>query len=124
MPGAATRRVGATFVVLLGLCLAVAGCSGGSKASKDIRITSCTRDPGNHRAVIQGEVRNHSSKRSNYAFQVDVRANDSKIETGVGSVLRVAANQRKTFTIHAVGPDVPSGTTLTCKVAHAGRVSS
>ncbi|MCK9921897.1 FxLYD domain-containing protein [Frankia sp. AgPm24] len=101
------------------------GCSsGGSGVASDVRVTTCTRDPDNHRAVVQGTVRNSSSKRSNYVIQIDVRANDSKIESGLASVLRVAPGEIKTFTSRPVGVDVPSGTALRCTVAHVGRIAA
>ncbi|WP_041938959.1 hypothetical protein [Frankia sp. AvcI1] len=104
---------------------AAAGCSSdGSRAAADVRITDCVRDPDNHRAVVTGEVLNGSSKRSNYVIQVDVKANDSKIESGLASLFRVDSGARKTFTIRPVGADVPSDTTLTCTVAHVGRIAA
>ncbi|CAO5153275.1 Secreted protein [Frankia sp. AiPs1] len=103
----------------------LAGCSsGGSGVAKDVRITGCARDPDNHRAVVRGTVHNSSSKRSNYVIQVDVQANDSKIESGLASVLRVQPGRTETFTAKPVGVDVPSGTALKCTVAHVGRIAA
>jgi hypothetical protein len=101
----------------------LAGCSSsGSGVAADVRITSCVRDEDNHRAVVQGVVHNGSAKRSNYVIQIDVRANDSKIESGLASLFRVNAGSTATFTAHPVGVDVPNGTQLTCTVAHVGRI--
>jgi hypothetical protein len=103
----------------------LAGCSStGSGAAADVRITSCTRDPDNHRAIIRGEVHNASSKRSNYVIQVDVKANDSKIESGLASLFRVNSGATESFTVHPVGADVPRDTSLTCTVAHVGRIAA
>ncbi|WP_163554119.1 hypothetical protein [Candidatus Frankia alpina] len=109
----------------VGFGAVAAGCSSdGSGASADVRITGCVRDPGNHRAVVTGEVNNGSSKRSNYVIQVDVKANDSKIESGLASLFKVESGTSKTFTVHPVGADVPSDTKLTCTVAHVGRIAA
>ncbi|SNQ48799.1 conserved hypothetical protein [Frankia canadensis] len=103
----------------------LAGCSSsGSDAAADVRVTSCVRDADNHRAVVRGEVHNGSSKRSNYVIQIDVKANDSKIESGLASVFRVRSGATDSFTVRPVGVDVPSGTTLTCTVAHVGRIAA
>lgn len=114
---------------MLGLAAActglLVGCSSsGSGVANDVRITNCTRDPDNHRAVVRGTVHNGSSKQSNYVIQIDVQANDSKIESGLTSVLRVGSGQTETFTVHPVGADVPSGTALRCTIAHVGRIAA
>ncbi|MCK9894634.1 hypothetical protein [Frankia sp. AgB32] len=119
----------AAGVLVLGLTAGggalLTGCSSsGSGASADVRITSCARDADSHRAVVRGEVHNGSSKRSNYVIQLDVRANDSKIESGLASLFRVQAGTTETFTARPVGADVPSGTKLTCTVAHVGRIAA
>ncbi len=124
---AGSRRVAAVGVVALGLGLAATGCSSSGSsgsATSEVRITGCTRDAGNHRAVATGQVHNGTSKRSNYVIQLQVKANDSKIESGFASVLRVDSGARKSFTIRAVGADVPSGTTLSCTASHVGRTVS
>ncbi|WP_157467401.1 hypothetical protein [Frankia sp. QA3] len=116
---------GLALGLAVGFGALAAGCSSdGSGAAADVRITDCVRDPDNHRAVVTGEVYNGSSKRSNYVIQVDVKANDSKIESGLASLFKVNSGARKTFTIRPVGADVPSGTKLTCTVAHVGRIAA
>ncbi|CAO5236609.1 hypothetical protein [Frankia sp. AgKG'84/4] len=132
--GAPARRVApglraAVGVLVVGLAAGggalLTGCSSsGSGASADVRITGCVRDADSHRAVVRGEVHNGSSKRSNYVIQLDVRANDSKIEGGLASLFRVRAGATETFTARPVGADVPSGTKLTCTVAHVGRIAA
>ena len=107
----------------VGMGLGATGCSsdGSNPASHDVKITGCSRDADNHRALVTGTVHNGSSKRSSYAIQIDVKANDSKVESGFASVLRLASGSSKSFTIHGIGVDVPSGTKVTCTVTHVGR---
>ncbi len=121
---AGRRRVAAVGVMALGLVVTGCSSSGSSgSATSEVRITGCTRDAGNHRAVATGVVHNGTSKRSNFVIQLQVKANDSKIETGFASVLGVDVGSSKNFTIRAVGADVPSGTTLTCTASHVGRTA-
>lgn len=119
-------RAGAVVLGLIagGGALLVGCSSEGTGAENDVRITSCVRDKDSHRAVVRGEVRNGSSKRSNYVIQIDVRANDSKIESGLASVFRLNSGATETFTARPVGVDVPSGTKLTCTIAHVGRIAA
>ena len=102
------------------------GCSSNSShpPKKDVTISSCRTDANTKRAVVTGFVTNHTSKRSSYVIQVEVNANDSTIETGLASVFGVNPNASKSFTVRAVGADVPSGTNLSCKVARVTRTAT
>jgi hypothetical protein len=128
MRTAGARRIAAVArSPVAALCLGaylVAGCtsSGSHPVASDVTISGCRTDPNDHRAIVTGTIHNHSSKRSNYVVQATIAANDSKIETGFASVLKVGPDDRTDFTIHGVGAGVPSGTTLHCTVAHVERV--
>lgn len=120
-------------VALIGVGLAgglitglVAGCSsnGTHPPKSDVTITACRQDPDSRKALVSGTIHNHSSKRSTYVVVVDVSANDSKIESGFASVLRLDAGERTSFTLHPHGADVPTGTKLTCSLNSVTRVGA
>jgi hypothetical protein len=105
--------------VLATVVMAIAGCSSGSAAAKDVTIASCSASPTGGHPTASGQIVNHSSKAS--AYTVHVKFTDSAgngVGDGVAAVAKVApqatANWHADGSLDAKGP-------LTCKLSSATR---
>lgn len=105
------------------LTLAVAGaCSSDEKnAAADVTVTQCVADPEGGRPTAEGEITNHSSKDSGYAFGVVFSdAAGNRVSQGAVTVADVApgatATWRATGVARARGP-------LQCRVTNVVRTA-
>jgi hypothetical protein len=83
-----------TLFIAIGLAVALfAGCSSsGSKAAKDVTITSCLASPTGGHPTASGQILNHSSKASLYAIHVKFTdASGNQVGDGVAAVAKVDA---------------------------------
>ncbi len=88
----------------------ITGCSSsGSKASKDVTITSCAASPTGGHPTASGQILNHSTKASLYAIHVKFTdASGNHVGDGVAAVAKVEAGQTATW--HADGTVDAKGT--------------
>jgi hypothetical protein len=100
----------------------LAGCTSSATASKDVKITSCTADPGGGRPTADGTIDNHSSKASTYAANVNFYdGSGNKVSSGAASVGKVEPGATATF--HLQGVTSAKGP-LTCKVGTVTRTEA
>jgi hypothetical protein len=113
----ATVALGALVAVTLG-----SGCSSNKKnASADVTITRCDADPSGGRPTADGQITNHSSKSSAYAFRVTFTdSSGNKVSDGAASVGKVDAGGTATW--HADGVANANGP-LTCKATNVVRTA-
>ncbi|MGH9280943.1 MAG: hypothetical protein ACRD12_22990 [Acidimicrobiales bacterium] len=90
-------------VILCALVIAGVGaaCSSAAKnASADVAVSRCEADPSGGQPSAAGEITNHSSKDSGYAFRVTfVDTAGNKVSEGAGGVARVPAGGTATWTV-------------------------
>ena len=106
---------------LVAICAAGLACcsASGSKAAKDVTISSCASSPTGGHPTASGAINNHSSKSSLYAIHVKFSdASGNGAGDGLATVARVDAG--KTATWHASGTVDVKGT-VTCKLASVTR---
>ena len=113
----ATAALAALLTVTFG-----SGCSSNKKnASADVTVTGCNADPGGGRPTADGEIKNHSSKDSAYAFRVTFTdSSGNKVTDGAVSVAKVDAGGTASW--HADGVTGANGP-LTCKVTNVARTA-
>ena len=113
------------FAVVVGVLFALGlgtGCSSGAKnASADVTVSRCEADPSGGQPAATGNINNHSSKTSGYAFQVTfVDSSGNKVTQGFGSVASVPAGATATWSVGGIaGGKGP----LSCKVSHVVRTA-
>ncbi len=102
--------------------LAVAGCSSSSKSvSPDVTVSACRADPSGGRPTAEGNIVNHTSKASAYAFRVTF-SDQSGNESSQGAVAVAKVEAGATAKWSTDGATSAKGT-LTCKVTNLSRTS-
>lgn len=106
-------------------CLLVAvaaSCSSAAKnAAADVTVTSCEADPSGGQPSAAGQINNHSSKGSAYAFTVTfIDSAGNKVTQGAGAVAKVPAGGTADWTVGGLaGGKGP----LTCEVSNVVRTA-
>ena len=100
----------------------IAGCSSDKKnASADVTVSRCEADPSGGRPTADGEIRNHSSKASGYAFRVTFTdASGNKVSDAATSVTKVESGGNATW--HAEGVTGAKGP-LKCRATNVARTA-
>ncbi len=116
------RHVVAVALAGLVTLMSAGACSSGQKnASADVTVSRCEADPGGGRPSVDGEINNHSSKASTYAFNVTFTDSaGNKVSNGAVSVARV--DPGATARWHADGVASAKGP-LQCKVGNVVRTA-
>jgi hypothetical protein len=95
------RRIVGTAVAGLTLLGLASGCSSGEDkkdAAADVKVTSCTGDPGGGRPKAEGTIKNGTSKDSAYAFRVTFTdSSGNKVSDGAVTVAKVDAGGDATW---------------------------
>lgn len=116
------RQVFAVVLCALVAVAAGAGCSSAAKnAGADVTVSRCEADPSGGQPAAAGEITNHSSKDSAYAFRVTfIDSAGNKVSEGATSVARVEAGGTASWTAGGLaGGKGP----LTCEVSSVVRTA-
>ena len=116
------RQICAVVLCALALFVVTTGCSSSAKnAGADVSVSRCDADPSGGQPAAAGEITNHSSKDSGYAFRVTfVDTSGNKVSQGAGSVAKVPAGGTAAWTVGGLaGGKGP----LTCEVTNVVRTA-
>jgi hypothetical protein len=116
------RRIGVFGLVAVTSMALLGACSSDKKnAAADVTVSACKADPGGGRPSADGNIRNHSSKDSGYAFTVSFKdSSGNKVSNGAVTVGNVKAGATGTW--HADGVTGAKGP-LTCEVTNVARTA-
>ena len=116
------RRVLAFALAALAAVTLGTGCgSDEENASADVTVSRCEADPGGGRPTADGDINNHSSKDSAYAFTVQF-TDSSGNKVSEGAVTVASVEPGATAQWHAVGLSGAKGP-LTCKPTSVERTA-
>ena len=116
------RRMWVIGLAALASVTFLTACSSDKKdAADDVSVSACRPDPGGGRPSADGNIKNHSSKDSSYAFRV-VFDDTSGNEVSNGAVTVSEVKPGATATWHADGATSAKGS-LTCKVTNVVRTA-
>lgn len=109
------------MLVVVAVAGLLGGCSSKEKnAAADVTVASCT-NPSGGKPSAQGDITNHSSKASGYAFSVQfVDAAGNKVSEGPVSVAKV--NKGGSAKWNVTGLQGANGQ-VTCKVVNVARTA-
>ncbi len=116
------RRTCVVGLVALASIALLGACSSDEKnADADVAVSACKPDPGGGRPSADGNITNHSSKDSSYAFRVTFNdPSGNRVSDGAVTVSEVKPGASATW--HADGAQTAKGP-LTCKVTNVVRTA-